>query len=190
MRYGRVIEGKTVRLRDIRDDDAEVTFKMRSDPEKSRYIHGATGTVEDQLSFIRKQEGKPGDWLFAIEDTTGKIIGMKGVYEYDPETGHVETGRFMCFGSQLQSVEALMLSFDFCFDVLGVDEIVMSALSENTNMRGMQDRFGVRVTHSIYQPEFGCESVYSVLTKEAYAKTRPGISSLIDRFAERMGGIR
>ena len=186
MRYGKVIEGRTVRLRDIRDTDAEATYKMRSDPEKSRYIHGAKGTVEDQLAFIRAQADKPGDWLFVIEDLDGNPIGMKGVYDYDPETGHVETGRFMCFGNQVQSVEALMLSFDFCFDVLGVKEITMSALSENSNMRGMQDRFGVRVTHAVYQPEFKCESIYSVLTRDAYMTSRPNAEALIERFSTRL----
>lgn len=185
MRYGKVIEGRTVRLRDICDEDAETTYKMRSDPEKSRYIHGAKGTVADQLAFIQAQENKPGDWLFVIEDMAGKLIGMKGVYDYDPKTGHVETGRFMCFGSQVQSVEALMLSFDFCFDVLGVEEITMTVLSENANMRSMQERFGVRRTKVEHSEEFGCDTIYSVLRRAAYAGSRPKIAALINRFAER-----
>lgn len=185
MRYGKVIEGKTVRLRDICDEDAEVTYWMRSDPEKSRYIHGAKGTVADQLAFIRDQESRPGDWLFVIEDLNGKPIGMKGVYDYDPETGHVETGRFICFGSQVQSVEALMLSFDFCFDVLGVDEITMTVLSENANMRGMQERFGVVRTRVQANEEFGCDTICSVLTREAYSVSRSKVNKLIKRFASR-----
>jgi RimJ/RimL family protein N-acetyltransferase len=185
MHYDKVIEGKTVRLRAVEERDAQVTFEMRSDPEKSRYIHGAKGTVDDQLAFIKAQREREGDWLFLVEDLNGKPIGMKGVYDYDPDKKVVETGRFMNFGSQVQGIEALCLSFDFAFDVLGVDHIIMSALEENTNMRGIQDRFGVKVTHYIYNPEFGCHSVYSVLTREAFAQSRPKVMALVDRFASR-----
>lgn len=188
MHYDKSIEGLTVRLRAIEESDAEATFLMRSDPEKSRYVHGATGTVEDQREFIARQREKPGDWLFMIEGLDGSPIGMKGVYDFDPVQKVVETGRFMNFGSQIQGVEALYLSFDFAFDVLGVDKVIMSALEENVNMRGMQDRFGVVVTHHEYNPEFGCDSVYSVLTREAYARSRPKAAALVERFAARQEG--
>lgn len=183
MRYGKVIQGRTIILRDIEERDAEVTFRMRSDPQKSRYIHGATGTVEDQRAFIRKQKDRPGDYLFVIENLEGNPIGMKGVYDWDEEAGTVETGRFMCFGTPIQSIEALYLSFDFAFDVLGVKRIVMSVLEENSNMRGMQERFGARVTHVEFNDEFGCNSIYSELTKDIYAETRPKAAALVKRFA-------
>ena len=188
MHYDEQIEGLTVRLRAIEERDAEVTFRMRSDPEKSRYIHGATGTVDDQREFIRNQRKKPGDWLFMVEDLDGNPIGMKGVYDYDSAKKVVETGRFINFGTQLQGVEALYLSFDFAFDILGVDRIVMSALEENSNMLGMQGRFGVTVTHRVFNPEFGCNSVYSVLSREAYASSRPKAAALVERFAMRQKG--
>lgn len=187
MVYDGIIEGLTVRLRSIEERDAEATFRMRSDKEKSRFVHSAKGTVDDQLAFIRNQRKKEGDYLFVIEDLCGKLIGMKGVYGYDPVENVVETGRFMNFGSQVQGTEALYLSFDFAFDVLGVDKIIMSALENNVNMRGMQDKFGVVITHRVFDPEFGCDSVYSELTREAYGKSRPRVSALVERFAKRIG---
>ncbi len=53
MVYDGLIEGKTVRLRSVEERDAEVTFRMRSDPEKSRFFHAADGTVENQLGCIK-----------------------------------------------------------------------------------------------------------------------------------------
>lgn len=185
MLYDGVISGRTVRLRSVVESDAQVTLAMRMDPEKSRYIHSVSGNIDDQRAFIRKQMRAEGDYLFMIEDLEGKPIGMKGVYDYDPVTNTVETGRFISYGSQVQSIEALLLSFDFAFDVLGVEAIRMSVLSDNANMKGIQERFGVEVVKVEESPEFQCDTIYSVLTPDSYCRTRPKIMALIDRFAVR-----
>ena len=185
MVYEGVIKGKTVRLRSVEENDAEVTFKMRSDPEKSKYIHPMKGTVEDQRNFIRKQRDLPGDYLFLIEDLHGNPIGMKGVYNFNQEKNEVETGRFIGFGTQVQNIEALMLSFDFAFDVLKVDRIVMSALENNSMMLGIQKKFGVEFTYRDRYEGLEYDNLHSVLTKEAYSTSRPKVDALITRFAER-----
>lgn len=185
MIYDGEIVGKTVRLRSVTEHDAEVTLRMRMDPEKSRYIHKVSGDIESQRAFIRSQMAKEGDYLFLVESLNGEPIGMKGVYDFNPETNTVETGRFISFGSQVQSIEALLLSFDFAFDVLGVEKIRMSVLSDNANMKGIQERFGVIVVKAEKSPEFQCDTIYSILTREGYAQTRSKIVSLIERFADR-----
>ena len=185
MVYDGVIEGKTVRLRSVEEKDAEVTYKMRHDPEKSKFVHQSKGTVEEQREFIRKQMKEPDDYLFIIEDLEGNPIGMKGVYNFDREKNEIETGRFMGFGSQVQNIEALMLSFDFAFDILGVERIVMSALENNNVMLGIQKRFGVEFTYRDRYEGLEYDSLHSVLKKEEYAKTRPKIEALINRFADR-----
>jgi RimJ/RimL family protein N-acetyltransferase len=183
--YDGVIEGMTVHLRSVEELDAEVTFKMRLDPEKSRFIHRIKGTVEDQRNYIRRQREIPGDYIFLVEDLEGNPIGMKGVYKYDPEKKTVETGRFIGFGSQVQNIEALKLSFDFAFKELGVNEIIMSALENNTVMLGIQKRFGVEFTYREPCKGMDSDSLYSKLTKEAYEVSKPKIELLIQRFAGR-----
>lgn len=185
MVYDKTIEGLTVYLRAVEESDAEVTFRMRSDPEKSRFLHRATGTVEDQRNFILAQRERPGDYLFLVEDLQGKPIGMKGLYNYDPENNVVESGRFIGYGSQVQNIEALKLSFDFAFDVLQVHEIVMSALENNEVMLGIQKRFSVQFTYRERGEGMDCDSLYSVLTPEAYAISKPKVEALIRRFAGR-----
>ena len=66
MMYDGYIKGLTVQLRSIKESDAEVTFKMRSDPEKTKYVHRATGTVEDQRNYIINQMTLSGDYLFFV----------------------------------------------------------------------------------------------------------------------------
>lgn len=185
MVYDEEIVGRTVRLRSVTEDDAEVTLRMRTDPEKTRYVHSVPGDIDSQKAFIRSQMAKEGDYLFLVETLCGEPIGMKGVYNLDPAANSVETGRFISYGSQIQSIEALLLSFDFAFDILGVQKIHMSVLSDNTNMKGIQERFGVTVTEVEENPEFHCDNINSVLTREAYMQTRPRIITLIERFANR-----
>lgn len=185
MVYDKVIKGLTVQLRSVEESDAEVTYKMRMDPEKSQYVHQIHGTVEDQRNYIRKQRSTPGDYLFLIEDLKGKPIGMKGVYNYDPGKNEVETGRFIGYGSQIQNVEALKLSFDFAFDVLNVDHIEMSALENNSVMLGIQKRFGVKFTYKDRYEGIDHDNLHSILTREAYAVSKPKVEALIERFANR-----
>lgn len=185
MAIGPIIQGETVRMRPIAISDAEVTFRMRSDPEKSRYIHGATGTVDDQRAFIRKQISAVDEYLFVIEDLHGSLIGMRGLYDYDPEENTIETGRFMSFGSQVQTIESMCLGFDFAFDTLGVDAVRMSTLSGNSNMRRIQEKFGSKTTEVRFNQEFGCNGIHSILYKEVYASKRPAMEKLICRFSSR-----
>ena len=84
--------------------------------------------VEEQRNYIKRQMKLEGDYLFIVEDLKRNSIGMKGVYNYNPVAKTVETGRFLSYGSQVQNIEALKLSFDFAFDVLGVEKIVMLSL--------------------------------------------------------------
>lgn len=185
MVYDKIIEGLSVRLRSVQEDDAEVTFRMRTDPEKIRYIHKNNGTVEDQRNYIKRQRKLDGDYLFMIEDLKGNPIGMKGVYNYDPVAKTVETGRFIGYGSQVQNMEALKLGFDFAFDVLGVKEIHMGALENNTVMLGIQKRFGVKFTCREKLQGIKYENICSVLTKEAYEDSKAKVEVLIKRFANR-----
>lgn len=185
MVYENVIQGKTVRLRAVAESDAEVTFKMRSDPEKTRYIHASTGTVDDQRNYIKQQREKPGDYLFLVEDLNGNAIGMKGIYAHDPEAKTVESGRFIGYGTQVQNIEAMVLSLDFAYDILGVDVVKMGVMENNTGMVSIQKKFGVEFTGREEVPGMDGYNLTSVLSKEKYAQTKPGIEALINRFANR-----
>lgn len=185
MVYKKILEGMTVRLRSVELKDAEITYQMRSHPEKSSYIHKAAGTVVDQRAYIERQREREGDYFFLIENRKNEPIGMKGLYGHDPLNSTIESGRFMGFGTQIENMEALYLSFGFAFNVLGVERINMSVLELNTAMYGIQQKFGARELRRKYNPEFGCNDIDSVLTREAYEKYGEKINRLIKRFAER-----
>ena len=185
MIYREKISGKTVRLRCIEERDAEVTYVMRSDPEKSKYIHAMEGTVEDQKNYIRRMREQLDNYLFVIENMDGRVIGMKGLYHYDPTERSVVSGQFLNFGSQIQSVEALLLSFKFAFYTLRVSKIYMSVLEDNQNMYDIQKKFGAVPYQRSSNTSFGCASIDSCLTLKAFQKSAPKIESRVGRFTNR-----
>ena len=79
MIYEKEITGLTVKLRSVAESDAEVTYAMRADAEKVKYMHQVNGTAEDQRRYIAAQRKKPGDYLFLVTDLNGNPIGMRGI---------------------------------------------------------------------------------------------------------------
>ena len=185
--YDGYIYGKTIRFRSVEERDAEVTHDMRMDPERARFVRPMKGTasVDDQRAFVKKQREIPFDYLFLVEDLAGNPIGMKGVYNYDQGQNMVETGRYLGFGTPVQNVESLKMGFDFAFEHLNVDKVIMSALENNPRMLSLQKRIGTEYAYRDRYAELEFDSIYSILTKEKYAVTKREIEKIIDRFCNR-----
>lgn len=178
MVYNNIIEGLTVNLRAVQVGDAEITFSMRSDREKTKYMHPVYGTVEDQREYIKKQRKKEGDYLFVVTDKMGKIIGMRGIY--DVSNGHAESGRTIGYGDAFQNMEALLLGLDFAFEILNVDKVFMDAAIENQSVRGIQIQLGAKEYKRDKMPELEYEYVFSVLDRNDYSNSRSRIMKLIE----------
>ena len=91
----------------------------------------------------------------------------------------------MGFGSQIQHIEALVMGFDFAFDILGVDKVLMTVIENNENMRSLQRRMGAEEIERVFVPAFGCNSIHSELTKDNYIPARRAMEKLIERFMGR-----
>ena len=183
--YDKVLVGRTIKMRSMEETDAEITYKMRNDPEKSKFLNAPPKSAEEQRNYIAKQRRTPGDYYFMIEDLNGKPIGMKALTNYRPKEKIIESGRFMGFGNQVQHLEALMMGFDFAFEVLKVDKVEMTVIENNENMHSLQVRMGAKETGRVYMPNFGCDSIRLELTKEDYLSAREKAEKLIARFAGR-----
>lgn len=183
--YDGILLGKTIKMRAMEERDAEITFQMRNNPEKSRFLNAPPKSVEDQRQYIEKQRKMADDYYFIIEDLDGNPIGMKAFSHYDLGKRTVESGRFMGFGNQIQHIEALVMGFDFAFDILNVDRVFMTVLEHNTSMHSLQQRMGARETERVFMPEFGCYSIHSELTRGDYLPAREKAEKLIGRFTGR-----
>ena len=183
MVYDKSIDGYTVRLRSVTEEDAEVTYAMRADTQKVKYMHKISGTVDDQREYIRKQRQKENDYLFLVTDLEGKPIGMRGIYDVTEKSA--ESGRTIGYGDAFQNMEALILGIDFAFDTLGVDTVYMDAAADNSSVRGIQQKIGAVEYERKVLDDFGIEFVYSKLKREDYKINRDAIMKLIMRHASR-----
>lgn len=183
MVYPDKIMGLTVYLKSTAPEDAQATYEMRIDKEKTKYMHSVTGSVEDQRNYILKQRQKPGDYLFTVFDYNDKPIGMRGIY--DVTENSAESGRTIGYGDAFQNMEALILGIDFAFDVLGVEKVYMDAAADNQSVRGIQEQLGAKEYKRDRLDGLGYEYVFSVLSKKDYIESRKKIMPLIERHVKR-----
>lgn len=180
MVYEKVIQGLTVTLRSVEESDAEVTYQMRMDREKNRYIHPVSGTVEDQRDFILSQRKREGDFLFLVSNLAGKPIGMRGIYNI--RGNEAESGRTIGYGNPYENMEALLLGFDFAFDVLKVENLNMDAMEGNKSICSIQEKVGAERIRSVYDDELDTMLIYSVLYRDVYKRKRSELMKQIERY--------
>lgn len=184
MVYNGVISGYTVSLRSVDIDDAEITYRMRMDKEKVKFMHQINGTVDDQKRYIENQRKKEGDYLFVVVDNNNNIIGMRGIYDVTKDTA--ESGRTIGYGNAFENMEAIILGLDFAFDTLNVKAVYMDAAKNNHSVRGIQEQLGTQVLKEEYIEELKNVYVRSVLYKDSYKQHREGIIKLVKRYAKRL----
>ncbi len=183
MIYNSVIEGMTVNLRSVRPEDAEITYKMRADHNKTKYMHHVNGTMDDQRNYIIKQMNKSGDYLFLVTDKNNRAIGMRGIYNVTKDTA--ESGRTIGYGNAFQNMEALILGIDFAFDILGVHTVLMDAAAQNDSVRGIQIKLGAEEYRRGYLPGLEYEYIFSKLEYKNYINNRNKIMNMVAKYSRR-----
>lgn len=134
------IEGKYVKLISATVDDAEFTLKLRQDPELNKYLPRIDNTIEQQIQWINHQREKKDDYFFVIWDMNGNRIGTISIY--DIEDDHAEAGRLIVRGNAFQSMEAQMLSFEFGFVYLKLNQIYSYIYADNVRALRFNQQFG------------------------------------------------
>lgn len=181
MVYDHVIYGKTVGFRSVEERDAKATLEMRMDPSLNQHLHKIENSIENQAAFIRKQRSMPGDYLFIAEDKEGNPVGMRGILNFDTEKKTCETGRLIGRGNAVQNTEIAIFGYDFAFQVLGVESILLTVLEKNTNVLSGHRRYGAVETKREYMEQFQDYLITEILTRDNYYERRPAIYRLIER---------
>ena len=142
------ILGKSINLRDIEILDAEFVLKLRTDNEKSRFLHKTENDLTAQIEYIKRYKNKKQEWYFIIEGKDGERLGTVRIYDV------IDNDDF-CWGSWIikdgasvnVAMESALLLYHFAFYVLGFSKAHFDVRKQNRSVRAFHERlFGAKIT--------------------------------------------
>ncbi len=145
MIYDGSLVGKYVTLKSVLEKDAEVTLSMRTNKEKTKFLHPVENNLEKQKDWIRSQNEKDDDYFFLAYNKKDVPVGTIGVSEIKNDVGHL--GRVLSYGNPLESFELYYLSLLFSFDILHLKEIWGDVDPNNLSSLNFSKQFG-----AVYDP--------------------------------------
>lgn len=179
MIYDKRICGLYADLRYVTPDDAEAILKMRSDPDKTRFLHPVENNVEKQREWINRQIARDGDYYFLAVSKKDEPIGTSSVYDIVEDKG--QSGRLIMFGNALQSFEVKLMTLRFAFEYLGLNKIWGYGDEQNITAMRFDLMFGFRVDEAILDTDLNRMFKFCSLTKDNFSKKRPDIEKMIYR---------
>lgn len=75
------LRGRSILLRDVREEDAAFILSLRLDPRKNRYLSPVADDVERQRAWIRAYHQSQGQAYFLICDLQGEPLGTVRLYD-------------------------------------------------------------------------------------------------------------
>lgn len=140
MVYEETIHGKYVTLKSVTIDDAELTLALRQNPALTKFLPKLDISISQQKDWIASQRKKDGDYFFVVRNMKNQPIGTVSIYEIHGNTS--ESGRLALVGNALENTEAVMLLFEFAFDVLGLKKVTGYILDGNKRAERFNRQFG------------------------------------------------
>lgn len=139
------IEGRIIDLSPVTEKDLVDIIRMRNDPKMMYYLNQPMEiTLDSQKAWFEKYQERTDDLYWTIKDKDGLVVGTNRLYDITADkcvqgslmvdTRYSRTAPY--------AAEAIMLSIDFAFDVLGVQTIVNEDRHDNKNMNSLSRRFG------------------------------------------------
>lgn len=178
----KVLEGKFINMRSVTVADSEFIVKLRSDPEKYKYIHPPVDgyCVDMQNKWLEKQRATEGDYYFIFEDKDGNRLGTCGFVGVNGD--ECENGRWVSCGNAIQNVESQILNYDFIFHELGLKKVRFYVTKTNKTVVNFHKQFG---SEYIRDADYdGFPSVEMLLTAENYERTRSKVMNMLAHVSE------
>ena len=145
------IESERLRLRELREDDADALFALFSDVEVMRFWSGAPWTSRDQaLAHIARMNGGRSQveyypWAIARADDDA-LIGTMSLFELQREHARAMVGYALMPSQQGRgyATEALRAALRFAFELLELERIEIDIDPDNTPSRRLVERCGAQ----------------------------------------------
>ena len=178
------LTGKIVDMSPVTEKDLVDIIRMRNDPKMMYYLNQPMEiTLDSQKAWFEKYRERMDDLYWTIKDKDGLVVGTNRLYDITADkcvqgslmvdTRYSRTAPY--------AAEAIMLSLDFAFDVLGVQTIVNEDRHDNKNMNSLSRRFGFQF---LLETDIrGVAYNYYELQKETYM--RDAVMEVLDLWASR-----
>lgn len=139
--------GEFATLRELRESDAELTFKWRMS-HRSKFLSGNPGTIENQTAWIKNRPLDEFNFIIQ-ENLSQKSVGMLSLTRVDMFNLNAESSRFLigdeeqCKGLPI-AAESMLLLYKFAFEQLKLYRIYGYINSENLLMIKWQRYMGMK----------------------------------------------
>ncbi|MBQ9664112.1 MAG: GNAT family N-acetyltransferase [Oscillospiraceae bacterium] len=179
MVYEGTLEGFGVRLRSLEEGDAAFLFKLRTDRERTRFVHAIEGTVDDQRLYIQKQRAREGDYYFLAEDLNGEPFGALAYYNLVDKNG--ETGRMVLNGTFAQNCDAILQLRRFAFEIIGAEYVRCTVVNGNKPVLAQIKRMGGEQVGSFIDSADGSEVLEFHVSRETYEERKEKYRQLVEK---------
>lgn len=172
--------GLTFRL--VQESDAEFIYRLRTNPDLSKYIHDVEGGVEGQVKWIRNykiREEEGTDYYF-IFFKNNEPVGLNRIYSIHDKT-YTGGSWVMAPNSPMEVVVAVpLIKREIAFEIMGMEyeDDYDGVHIENKKVIKFNKMFGCKIYKHIQdvKGEYACLS----LTKEDFEANKPKIIHIIN----------
>lgn len=177
------LEDYGFRIRPVVTADAQDILKLRTDPERGRFLGPTDTDVKVQYRWIENQRKLDGDYYYAIEKVDGSIEGFIGLYGISNLSG--EWGRWVVRQGSLAAPASILLILKLGFERIGLEQIYCRTLDQNLAVVRLHDqcRYTSRQWISDYRAR-AC--VQHTLCKEDWPEFRNDLEAKAHRVSSRI----
>jgi RimJ/RimL family protein N-acetyltransferase len=140
------VDGKRLRLRLVRPEDAEYIHTLRMDDRYNAHLSAVSGTIEDQRVWIENyklREAAGTEYYYIIENRADDCAcGV--VRLYDLHDGQFTWGSWILDENKpkLAALESAVLSFGVGFELLGYRRLILDVRKKNERAIAFYRRIG------------------------------------------------
>ena len=134
--------GNQLILRNADVSDAAFIVRLRTDPQKQRFISATSADLAQQIAWLERYARTPGEAYFIVENMAREKVGTIRIY--DP----VEDS--FCFGSWIMkdgapviyAVESVLIVYHYALDELGFNRSYFAVRKANRSVWQFMEKFG------------------------------------------------
>lgn len=139
------LQSKTVKLRLVKEDDAEFILSLRTDSNYNQHLSQVTGGVTEQVEWIRRykeDEKNKLQYYFIIERNDGVRCGTLRVYDIRPDSFSWGSWILNEDKTRFAAIESALLIYSFGFDHLKFEKSHFEVRKENTKVISFHEKMG------------------------------------------------